>query len=182
MTADGIVDEITRIPMSWDDYLALDDTVRGEYYEGALVVVPLPSQRHQLIQYELHKLIEQHLRPGTQVIQGWGWSPEGVREELGPDLMVHEVTAEQRNFSGVPDLVVEILSTNRRDDLVAKLNRYAQWGAPSYWIVDPRDHQILTHQLRDGYFVETGRFTGGHAELTYGDVSVPVDVDELLKP
>lgn len=181
MTAFSIVDEITRIPMSWEDYLALDDDARGEYYEGALVVVPLPSQQHQLIQINLLLAIRDHLRPGTQVIQGWGWSPEGVREELGPDLMVHDVTSEQRSFSGTPHLVVEILSTNRRDDLVAKLNRYAQWGAPSYWIVDPRDHQILTHRLRDGYFVETGRFTGGQAELRYGEVTVPIDVDSLLR-
>lgn len=38
----------------------------------------------------------------------------------------------------------------------------------------------MTHRLRDGYFVETGRFTSGRAELTYGDVTVPVDVDALL--
>lgn len=180
MTTISARDEIRRIPMSWHDYLALDDDTHGEYYEGALVVVPPPSRRHQIIQYQLQKLIERHLPSGTAVIQSWGWSPGGIREELVPDLMVHELTSEQRSFSGVPLLVVEILSTNRRDDLVAKLNRYAQWGAPSYWIVDPRDHQILTHELRDGYYVETGRFTGGDAALRYGEVTVTVDVDELL--
>ncbi len=83
-------------------------------------------------------------------------------------------------MTSTPHLVVEILSSNRRDDLVGKLNRYAQWGAPAYWIVDPRDHVILTHRLEDGYFVETGRYTDGPATLTYGDVKVPVDVDALL--
>ncbi|WP_292649984.1 hypothetical protein [Nocardioides sp.] len=39
---------------------------------------------------------------------------------------------------------------------------------------------MLTHDLREGYFVETGRFTGGMARLTYGETVVPVDVDALL--
>jgi hypothetical protein len=34
--------------------------------------------------------------------------------------------------------------------------------------------------LEDGYFVETGRFTGGMSTLTYGEVKVPVDIDALL--
>lgn len=83
-------------------------------------------------------------------------------------------------FIGVPHLVVEVLSSNRRDDLVAKLNRYAAWGAPSYWIVDPRDRIIRTYRLEDGIYVGTGSFTEGQAVLTYGDVGVPVDLDTLF--
>ena len=148
-------DELMRAPMSWDEYLALEDTP-GEYYGGC------------------------DLAPGTSVTQAWGWSPTGVREELIPDLMVHDETDEERTLTGTPHLVVEILSSNRRDDLVGKLNRYAQWGAPAYWIVDPRDHVILTHRLDGGYFVETGRFTSGAAKLAYGEVEVSVDIDTLL--
>lgn len=172
-------DDLTRVPMSWDEYLALEDTP-GEYYGGSLVTMAPPGQAHQRITFELQMLIRQHLAPGTSVTQAWGWTPNGVREELIPDLMVHDKTDEQRTLRTTPHLVVEVLSSNRRDDLVGKLNRYAQWGAPAYWIVDPRDHVILTHRLEDGYFVETGRFTDGAATLTYGEVEVPVDVDVLL--
>ncbi|MGY0541033.1 Uma2 family endonuclease [Nocardioides sp. YJ-D4] len=171
--------DLTRVPMSWDEYLALEDTP-GEYYGGSLVTLAPPGRKHQRIMFELQTLIRHHLAPGTDVTQAWGWSPNDVREELIPDLMVHVQTDEERTLTSTPHLVVEILSSNRRDDLVGKLNRYAQWGAPAYWIVDPRDHVILTHRLEDGYFVETGRYTDGPATLTYGDVKVPVDVDALL--
>lgn len=45
---------------------------------------------------------------------------------------------------------------------------------------DEHRQPVLTHDLREGYFVETGRFTGGMARLTYGETVVPVDVDALL--
>jgi Uma2 family endonuclease len=172
-------DDLTRVPMSWDEYLALEDTP-GEYYGGSLVTMAPPGRNHQRIMFDLQTLLHHHLAPGTAVTQAWGWSPDGVREELIPDLMVHDETEEERTLRTTPHLVVEILSSNRRDDLVGKLNRYAQWGAPTYWIVDPRDHVILTHRLEDGYFVETGRFTDRLATLTYGEVEVPVDIDALL--
>lgn len=172
-------DELQRFPMTWEEYLEAD-VVPSEYYGGALVVAAQPSQRHQQIQFRLQTLLHQHVEQGTQVTAGWGWIPTGVREELGPDLMVHDETDEQRALSGVPHLVVEIVSSNRNNDYVAKVQRYAKWGAPCYWIVDPRDHEVVTMDLVDGLYVQTGRFKSGSATLRYGAVEVPVDVDDLL--
>lgn len=175
-------DELQRFPMSWEEYLALDDDFPGEYFGGDLVVAPSPSQQHQDIEFRLQMLLHQHLAPGTKVTRGWGWSPPGVREELIPDLMVHHETPEQRALTGIPLLVVEIVSSMRAKDYVAKAQRYARWGAPTYWIVDPRDHEIGTFELQDdGLYVETGSFGSGVQSLAYGDVEVPVDIDALFK-
>ncbi|WP_188113482.1 Uma2 family endonuclease [Nocardioides humilatus] len=166
--------------MSWEQYLTYDDAVPSEYYGGALVVAAQPSQLHQHIQFRLTTLLHAHAPAGAAVTQGWAWSPDGAREELGPDLMVHEPTTEQRALRSIPFLVVEIVSTNRSADLVAKLQRYAAWGAPSYWIVDPRDHAVTTLVLRDGLYEESGFHTSGAVVLTYGDIEVPVDLDALF--
>lgn len=102
----------------------------------------------------------------------------GIREQLAPDLIVHEVTGGQRSSNGVP-LPAEILSTNRRDHFVAKPNRYAQC-----------EHRRTRSWIRGiikswpkicatANWVQTGRFTGGQANLTYSAVTAPVDVDEL---
>lgn len=181
MTLTSEHDDLVRTPMSWEEYLALDGATPGEYYGGALVVSPPPTVGHQRIVFELQMAIHATLATGTTVTQSAGWSPGSVREELIPDLLVHAITDRQRNVDTRALLVVEVLSTNRRDDMVAKLNRYAQWGAPGYWIVDPRDHVVLTHRLEDGYFVETGRFARGTAHLVYGEVTVPVNIDDLLR-
>lgn len=173
-------DTIVRVPMSWEDYLALDEPCPSEYYGGALVVKGGPTRRHQTIIGRLLRLLYSHSGEGTHVLAGWGWSPVGVRELLIPDVMVFDDTDDEDCLSGTPRLVIEVLSTNRSDDLMAKMQRYARWGAPDYWVVDPRDGLVLTYGLHDGIYVEAGRFTSGDARLTYGDVEVPVDIDELL--
>jgi Uma2 family endonuclease len=173
-------DDLQRFPMSWEEYLTFDEPVPSEYFGGALVVSPSPSKHHQDIEFRLQTVLHENLPPGAEVTRGWGWSPEGVREQLIPDLMVHGPPTDQWALRAVPFLVVEILSTNRSKDLVAKQQRYAAWGAPSYWIVDPRDHAVKTLVLRDGIYQEAGHFTSGTAVLQYGDVEVPVDLDALF--
>jgi Uma2 family endonuclease len=52
----------------------------------------------------------------------------------------------------LPDWICEILSTNRRMDLIQKKRVYHQARIPHYWIIDPAD-EILTVQrwAPDGY-------------------------------
>lgn len=84
--------------------------------------------------------------------------------------------------TGVPHLLVEVLSSNRRDDLVSKVSRYAAWGAPDHWVLDPRDHAVLTFRNVGGVFELTERLTGGNAVGSFGpaDRRVRVAVDALL--
>jgi Uma2 family endonuclease len=171
-------DDLRRTPMSWEDFLDHPET--GEYYGGCLVIMPPATKKHQQIIKRLERLVDAVLPAGAEALQSLGWSPRGVEEHLIPDLTVFRDDSDDDVFADVPLLVVEVLSTNRRDDLVGKVQRYAAWGAPSYWIIDPRDHQVVTMELVDGLYVETGRFTSGQATLRYGEVEVPVDIDALL--
>ena len=64
----------------------------------------------------------------------WSWTTG--TDEFIPDVMVHEATTESARFTGTPTLVIEVLSGNRRDDLVLKRRKYALAGVPHYWVVD----------------------------------------------
>ena len=57
-------------------------------------------------------------------------------------------------FTGIPELIVEILSSNRARDLVMKAHKYAKAGLPRYWVFDPETLVLTAFELRDGVFVD----------------------------
>ena len=56
-----------------------------------------------------------------------------------PDLIVLADVPPGDVVTTEPLVVVEVLSSNRSDDLVRKSTEYLAAGAGQYWIVDPRD-------------------------------------------
>jgi len=178
ITSSAVSHGLVRVPMTWERYRAESPTP-SEYYDGAMVVMNSPTRRHQQIVQRLERVLEVSLPAGTAMTAGWGWSPADVEEELIPDVMVHSETTDDATFTGIPLLVVEVLSSNRRDDLVARFNRYAAWGARDYWIVDPRDKVLLTFRSESGIFSESGRHTDGRVNLSYADIRVELDLDDL---
>ena len=69
-----------------------------------------------------------------------------LRERLG---MVGE-----RFVEGAPDIAIEILSSDRRRDLVRKRQLYADAGIPEYWIFDSLNETATLLELRGGEYVE----------------------------
>jgi Uma2 family endonuclease len=51
-----------------------------------------------------------------------------------------------------PDWVCEILSTDRRNDLVKKKRVYPRHAVPRYWIIDPAEETLGVYRWSaDGY-------------------------------
>ena len=46
---------------------------------------------------------------------------------------------------GAPDLVVEVVSSNRSDDFVRKLQLYKNSGVREYWIIDPFEERTIVY-------------------------------------
>jgi len=169
-----------RVPMSWSDYIALDDDVPGEYFDGRLVAAPSPDQQHQLVCVRLANLLGQAVPDRYEVNLAWQWTP-AIGQNFIPDVMVYAATDESTRLTATPVLVVEVLSSNRADDLVVKSTRYAAAGLVHYWVVDRAAGEVLVHRLRDGVYEQTQTVGSEPAEVDIGIATVTLSMADLVR-
>ncbi len=138
-----------------------DDGLRYEVLDGALVVNPAPSWRHQRAADRLVRILGDAAPSGVEVISApmWRIGPGQVPE---PDVVVaHREALGDLAVESTPILVVEVLSpSNRGADLVRKRALYADAGCPAFWVVDPTGPSVLAFTLTGGSYVEEMRATG----------------------
>ena len=168
----------------YEDLLAMpEDGRRRELLEGDLLVSPSPNRRHQRIVSNLDRMF------GRLESQGMGEAyvaPFDVvldrHTVFEPDVMfirrerLHIVT--ERNVSGAPDLVVEVLSESTRDmDLGPKVRAYGRHGVGEYWVVDPDANTVQVFRREGEVFVEAGAVGRGGEIAFLGSV---LKVDDIL--
>ena len=126
------------------EFLSLPESMdKTELVDGEVVVSPSPSVRHQVIlQHIVAALSSWRSSQPTPVFIGQ--APLDVRfgpgRILQPDAFVilDEVAIDHEGpIDRVPELCVEVLSSNRVYDRVAKRAIYAAAGVAEYWTVEP---------------------------------------------
>ena len=166
--------------MSWEDYEGLEDGVRGEYIDGCLVVNPRPAYLHQLMMLNLAYQLKAACPEGYTAVSEWAWKPGA--DEWAPDVMVCERDDAAIRFTGTQQVIVEILSTKRTDDVVRKLYRYAAAGLPRYWIADPLEPSVRAYELQDGQYEEVAEAVGeSEVEFDFGVGRVMLRPSDLLR-
>lgn len=130
--------------VSESEFLSLPESMRPtELVDGELVMAPSPSFWHQEVLSRLVVALRAWAATQDQpvtVVQ----APMDVRfapdRILQPDAMVF-LEALERDVASpiqrIPDLCIEVLSSNRAYDRVTKRFLYAEAGVTEYWIVDP---------------------------------------------
>lgn len=164
-------------------FLALPPTMdKVELLDGEVMVAPAPSFRHQAVLKNLVFALEAWAR-GAPAPATVGMRPVDIRfgpsRILQPDAFVilDRVPLDvQGPLTRVPELCVEVLSTDRIVDRVTKRLVYAAAGVREYWVVEQtgvverwsgegldRAEEIggtLTSELLPGFVLDVGNLAG----------------------
>ncbi len=173
----------TAIAMTWEQYETLGPDARGEYINGAFIPINQPRKVHQRIARRLANVLEHAVVPGYEVLESWGWKPSG--DEFGPDVIVVPDTDEDIRFTGMPLVVVEIISSDRAADIVVKSGKYQALGLPRFWVVDPdAGPELIAYELgASGTWNEVARAAGDQrASFDTGAGRVEIVPADLARP
>jgi len=133
-----------------------EDGRRHELIDGALIVTPAPSPRHQRAVARLLILLTEACPQDLEVMPAPLDVVLAQDTVVEPDLLVAPRSAfTDRDLPGPPLLAVEVLSpTTRHLDLQLKRARYEAAGCPSYWVVDPNVPSLTVWRLEAGEYGE----------------------------
>ncbi|MCC5610253.1 Uma2 family endonuclease [Nostoc sp. CHAB 5834] len=172
--------QVLRKLVTFDEFVAKypDNTgKRYELYDGVIIEMPPPTGDHEevigflatKITLEYSRLNLRYFIPKTVFVK-----PVENESVYSPDVLI----LNQPNLVNEPlwkkestvtqatsiSLVVEVVSTNWRDDYLKKYADYEQMGIPEYWIVDyaalggrefigkPKQPTILVCCLEEGEY------------------------------
>jgi Uma2 family endonuclease len=175
--------------MTFEEFLAWDDGTGQDYElrDGLPMPIVDPSAKHEDVADELCEILSQHCKqlqlpyvPKRQKQVMTGKNPVSGRDESRrADILVFDQAEWERMRQSTgsaaayvpPPLVIEVVSTNWRDDYEYKLNEYEAIGITEYWVVDyaalagiryigkPKQPTITVYQLTEGEYLAQ-RFQG----------------------
>jgi Uma2 family endonuclease len=147
-----------------EDLLAIpEDQRHHELIGGEIVEKGAASGEHGAAQTRLIEHVAPfHRRPGGRFPGGWWFATEvevyfDAAHTLRPDVVGWRRDHVPERPRGIPimvrpDWICEILSTNRRNDLIKKKRVYHRHQVPHYWIVDPSEETLTVYRWApDGY-------------------------------
>lgn len=133
-----------RTLVSEAEFLALpESTDKIELLDGEVIVSPSPTfWHHEVLQRLVFSLRHWAMQVGARVTIGQ--APLDVRFQQGrilqPDaFVILDVVGRDQvgPLSRVPEICIEVLSTDRVYDRVTRRMIYAQAGVQDYWVVEP---------------------------------------------
>ncbi|MGJ3252079.1 MAG: Uma2 family endonuclease [Elainellaceae cyanobacterium] len=177
-------------PMTFDDFLEWDDgTERSfELIDGVPVAITDPNATHEDVADGLCALLTEHCRalnlsyvPKRSKQLKIETEPGEREKSRRADIIVFDRTEwlRLRDSSSpevaydAPPMVIEVVSTNWRDDYLTKLGKYEAKGIKEYWIVDyagyggvryigsPKQSTVMVYQLGGNEYLPGRAFQAG---------------------
>ena len=181
-------DVLATFNQPWTAQLALDllpenNGPRIEIFRGSAIVTPHAGFDHQAAERELPFLLHRAAR------QAGLWAYPECNIVSGDDLFIPDFAVLRRSGGGktympISDAVLlgEIVSRNRRKDVIDRPGEYAAAGVPFYLRVDCRDRvpSLVLHALADGAYRAVIVAAGGDQFVMTEPFAFSIDPDQLI--
>lgn len=181
--------------VSYEEFMEINEksTLRMEYINGEIYLLASPNINHQEILGRLYLTFNAFFKDKTCRVF---LAPFDVhfrkRDIKDPDVMQPDVlvicdldqegnVTEKGRYMGTPTLVIEILSDSTRSkDMIDKLNTYRLSKVEEYWIVDPRQKQMMVYHFDETEIAGMSTYKIGETLKSCVFVGLTLDVRELF--
>ncbi|MCH3964407.1 MAG: Uma2 family endonuclease [Clostridium sp.] len=151
--------------MSFEEFLDIESKSDKsiEFIDGGIYLQASPNTSHQRISrkistifdvYFSDKKCEPFTAPYDIILKS---DKKTSKNKVIPDLSVicDESGINEKNYSGVPTLIVEILSPSTAwIDISKKLELYQSFGVKEYWIISPKNSNVQIFNLNEENFYD----------------------------
>ncbi|HEY5561902.1 MAG TPA: Uma2 family endonuclease [Clostridiaceae bacterium] len=175
-------DEFVNIGMNTDELL--------EYIDGMIYNQASSSQIHQMVALNIatefniffkNKSCKPFIAPFDIILKN---EEDEHPTKVIPDISIicDKTGLNDLNYSGVPTLIVEILSpSNEAHDLVTKMNLYQHFGVNEYWIVNPKIKTVSIYKINEKCFYEQfGVYKNEEEFLSATFKELKIDLTEIF--
>ncbi len=135
-----------------DEFLALIGETNKSYelINGEIIAQAAPNILHQRISREVTYAFNSFIKSRGGKCEIFN-APTDVKLKddtvVQPDIFIgcDPDKFDDHKYNGAPDLVIEIVSSNRSDDFTKKLALYKSTGVREYWIIDPENERTVVY-------------------------------------
>jgi len=141
-----------------------------EVIDNTLYMPPSLTTDHQRLLTKLTSKIDSFAEEndlGTVLAAPCDVYLDNEQSVVQPDILFvkkdREYIIAKKGIIGPPDLIIEILSTNKTHDQERKLGLYERNAVPEYVIIDPETKQVWHYLLQENQYVLKPDTTAGKA-------------------
>jgi Uma2 family endonuclease len=176
-------------PATYEDLVALPDTLVAEIVDGELHASPRPAPKHARAYSSVGVLIGGPYDHGIGGPGGW-WILDEPELHLGRDVLVPDLSGWRRSrmprlpetayFPLAPDWICEVLSPSTAQlDRAKKLAIYARALVAHAWLIDPLARTLEVLRLERGRWVVLGTHAGSEVVRAEPFGAVPLALQSL---
>lgn len=164
------MEAIQQVPKTaLDVFRLLPEGTLCEVIDNVLYMSPAPKYNHQSLIALLARRIGNYLEKtniGEVIISPFDVYFDDLLSAVQPDLLVvlnenRHILKEDGYIHGSPDVIIEVLSSDKKRDLVKKKSLYERAGVHEYFTINPVNRQV-----------NAWLFLENHYELQYTDFGI----------